>query len=53
MIALLLGVFFIWLILFVIFAVIGAIVKISLKLIFGFPILGAVVFLLIAVCFII
>lgn len=47
MLFLLLGVFLIWLILMIIFGILAAIIKISLKLVFGFPILGAIIFLLI------
>ncbi len=47
MISLLLILFFAWLILTIVFAIIGAIVKLSLKLIFGCPIIGAIIILLI------
>ena len=46
-IGLLMVLFLAWLALFVVFAIIRAIVKISLKLVFGFPIIGAFVILLI------
>lgn len=47
MISLLFVLFFAWLILTIVFAIVGAIVKLSLKLVFGCPIIGAVVILLI------
>lgn len=47
MISLLFVLFFAWLILTIVFAIIGAIVKLSLKLVFGCPIIGAIIILLI------
>lgn len=49
MIGLLCILFFAWLILTIVFAIIGAIVKLSLKLVFGFPIIGAIIIFLIVV----
>lgn len=47
MLTLLIGVFLIWLVLTIIFAILAAIIKFSLKLVFGFPILGAILFLIV------
>lgn len=47
LLSLLLVLFFAWLILFVIFAIIRAVIKISLKLVLAFPVLGAIAILLI------
>lgn len=47
LISLLFVLFIAWLVLFIVFGIIGAIVKLSLKLVFGCPIIGAIIIFLI------